>query len=73
MCWMTSTECRQSCVRNPLKRFNKHWLAPAAATTLLSPISALAGSVDLSGFNQYGGQAVELQAPMEQLQVTSIG
>lgn len=59
-------------MRNPLNPFNKKLLAPAAAAALVSPISALAGSVDLSGVSQYGGQAVELQALMEQMQVTSI-
>lgn len=59
-------------MRNPLNPFNKTLLAPAAAAVLVSPISALAGSVDLSGVSQYGGQAVELQALMEQMQVTSI-
>lgn len=59
-------------MRNPLNPFNKKLLVPATAAVLVSPISALAGSVDLSGVSQYGGQAVELQALMEQMQVTSI-
>ena len=47
-------------------------LLVSAATALLSPVNAIAGSLDLSGISEYGGQTAELQALIERMQVTSI-